>query len=95
MRIGVEVQIHAKSDRSPPAPSCLDNSVTPHPASNDPDFDRLSASSLPLRTWTRCEGVFAAGDVSDSDCRQAVTVVGTGCMAALAARRLSAEEGLL
>ncbi|MFG0256494.1 MAG: thioredoxin-disulfide reductase [Phycisphaerales bacterium JB043] len=57
------------------------------------EFDDSGYIILPGRSSrTNIEGVFAAGDVADSEYRQAVTAAGMGCQAAIDAERWLGEQ---
>ena len=58
-----------------------------HLKMNDSGYLNVKGGSQGESTLTSKEGVFAAGDVSDSIYRQAITSAGSGCMAALDAEK--------
>ena len=68
-----------------PAPSFLEDSGI--------ELDDARYVTLAGRdSHTNIEGVFAAGDVADSEYRQAITAAGMGCQAALDAERWLADQ---
>lgn len=58
----------------------------------DNGYIKVKGGSDGYATLTSIDGVFAAGDVSDSVYQQAVTSAGAGCMAALDAKRYLEEQ---
>ncbi len=54
---------------------------------DDSGYLKISGGNQGNSTETSIKGVFAAGDVSDSIYRQAITSAGSGCMAALDAEK--------
>ena len=59
------------------------------------DLDPAGYVLAPNAPETSVEGLFAAGDLHDTQWRQAVTAAGSGCSAAIAAERYLAERDLL
>ena len=54
---------------------------------DDTGYLKIKSGTNGNATECSIEGVFAAGDVSDSIYRQAITSAGVGCMAALDAEK--------
>ena len=60
------------------------------------ELDDAGYVKLPNRSSeTNIEGVFAGGDVADSEYRQAVTAAGMGCQAAIDAERWLVGQGIV
>ncbi|MDR0961889.1 MAG: thioredoxin-disulfide reductase [Mediterranea sp.] len=61
----------------------------------DTDETGYIQTLIPGNPRTKIPGVFAAGDVADSEFRQAITAAASGCKAALEAERYLSAKGLI
>lgn len=59
------------------------------------DLDEMGYVKVSHGVQTSVDGVFSAGDLHDTEWRQAITAAGSGCMAALSSERFLAANDLL
>jgi len=59
------------------------------------ELDQAGYVKIGESSMTNVEGVFAAGDLHDTEWRQAITAAGSGCQAAIATERYLVEKNLL